>query len=232
MAKKLFDITYVCKMFGITSRTLRFYEEKGIIDSTTEGVSLRRQYTDKQIDKIRCVLVLRTLGLSIKAISELQKKDGDLRQAVITKRAEIYSLMDTKFKEIRLLNEALSVIDSGDSIFDVNLSEAVNTSNDIYNDIARTCAKAVIEGDTDTLYFYIGNQLEEYMPREVYEKVRTDTFAPLGEFVSYELLAEDKQYPNVIYQYVRFTNYGLKIKFVFNNRKIYGLWFAYYDCTE
>ena len=45
----LFDITAVCKMLGITSRTLRFYEEKGIITSTTIGLSSRRQYTEEQV---------------------------------------------------------------------------------------------------------------------------------------------------------------------------------------
>lgn len=33
--KSLYDITEVCKMLDTTSRTLRFYEEKGIIQSTT-----------------------------------------------------------------------------------------------------------------------------------------------------------------------------------------------------
>ena len=31
----LYDITEVCGMMGTTSRTLRFYEEKGIIKSTS-----------------------------------------------------------------------------------------------------------------------------------------------------------------------------------------------------
>ena len=35
--KQMYDITAVCKMLGTTSRTLRFYEEKGIIQSTTVG---------------------------------------------------------------------------------------------------------------------------------------------------------------------------------------------------
>lgn len=37
--KSLYDITEVCKMLDTTSRTLRFYEEKGIIQSTTVGIS-------------------------------------------------------------------------------------------------------------------------------------------------------------------------------------------------
>ena len=89
--KQMYDITEVCKMLGTTSRTLRFYEEKGIIQSTTHGTSSRRQYTEEQISHIKNVLVLRTLGLSVKAVAELQTKGADLKDAVLSKRAEIYS---------------------------------------------------------------------------------------------------------------------------------------------
>ena len=85
--KQMYDITEVCKMLGTTSRTLRFYEEKGIIQSTTVGTSSRRQYTEEQISHIKNVLVLRTLGLSVKAIAELQNSGMDLKDAVLSKRA-------------------------------------------------------------------------------------------------------------------------------------------------
>ena len=46
----IYDIADVCQKLNITSRTLRFYEEKGIIDSTKDGFSNRRKYTKQQID--------------------------------------------------------------------------------------------------------------------------------------------------------------------------------------
>lgn len=107
--KSLYDITEVCKMLDTTSRTLRFYEEKGIIQSTTVGISSRRQYNEKQISRIKNVFVLRTLGLSVKAIAELQTKGIDLKDAVISKCAEIYASIESRIREINLLNEALEV---------------------------------------------------------------------------------------------------------------------------
>ena len=47
--KHFYDITQVCRILGTTSRTLRFYEEKGIITSTTNGLSSRRQYTESNM---------------------------------------------------------------------------------------------------------------------------------------------------------------------------------------
>ena len=152
--KTLYDITEVCKMLGTTSRALRFYEEKGIIQSTTVGTSSRRQYTEEQLSLIKNVLILRTLRLSVKAIAELQNSGTNLKDAVLSKRAEIYASIELRIREINLLNEALSVLESGKNIFseDWQLSSDPKTKE---NEIARLCTDAILNGDDNILYEYI-----------------------------------------------------------------------------
>lgn len=226
--KSLYDITEVCKMLGTTSRTLRFYEEKGIIQSTTVGTSSRRQYTEEQISHIKNVLVLRTLGLSVKVIAELQNSGTDLKDAVLSKRAEIYASIDSRIREINLLNEALSVLESGKDIFteDWQLSSPMNEEE---KEIARICTNAILSGDIDTLYEYLSSRLAEYMPRDVYRVVRKDTLAPLGDFVSIDKTVADDRFSNKIYCFIRYSKLGLKITYVFHGGKIDGLWLGYYD---
>ena len=226
--KQMYDITEVCKMLGTTSRTLRFYEEKGIIQSTTVGTSSRRQYTEEQISHIKNVLVLRTLGLSVKAIAELQNSGTDLKDAVLSKRAEIYASIDSRIREINLLNEALSALESGKDIFaeDWQLSSAMNAEE---KEIARICTDAILSGDTDTLYEYLSSRLAEYMPRDVYRVVRKDTLAPLGDFVSIDKTVADDRFSNKLYCFIRYSKLGLKITYVFHGGKIDGLWLGYYD---
>ena len=231
MDMQLQDITDVCKMLGTTSRTLRFYEEKGIITSTTVGVSHRRQYTEEQIAHIRNVLVLRTLGLSVKAISELQADKSDLKEAVLSKRAEIYASIHTRLQEINLLNEALFALESGKSIFDQNWQETPAVSTEEI-DIARLCTDAILNGQNDTLYRYITPRLAQYMPPEVYRAVRDDTLSPLGDYISLDRIFTDGSHPNILYSMVRFSRLGLRIKFVFHGGKIDGLWLGYYDTHE
>jgi len=229
--KQTYDITEVCKMLGTTSRTLRFYEEKGIIQSTTAGTSSRRQYTEEQISHIKNVLVLRTLGLSVKAVAELQTKGADLKDAVLSKRAEIYASIDSRIREINLLNEALSALESGKDIFaeDWQLSSVMNAEE---REIARICTNAVLSGNTDTLYEYLSPRLAEYMPREVYRVVRKDTLAPLGDFVSIDKTVADNRFSNKLYCFIRYSKLGLKITYVFHGGKIDGLWLGYYDMNE
>ena len=226
--KQMYDITEVCKMLGTTSRTLRFYEEKGIIQSTTVGTSSRRQYTEEQVSLIKNVLVLRTLGLSIKAIAGLQNSGTDLKEAVLSKRAEIYASIESRVREINLLNEALSALESGKNIFneDWQLSSAMNAEE---KEIARICTDAILSGDIDTLYEYLSSRLAEYMPRDVYLVVRKDTLAPLGNFVSIDKTVADDRFSNKLYCFIRYSKLGLKITYVFHGGKIDGLWLGYYD---
>ena len=224
--KALYDITDVCKMLGTTSRTLRFYEEKGIIQSTTVETSFRRQYTEEQISHIKNVLVLRALGLSVKTIAELQAQGTNLKDAVLSKRAEIYASIDSRIREINLLNEALSALESGKDIFaeDWQLSSAMNAEE---KEIARICTDAILSGDTDTLYEYLSSRLAEYMPRDVYHVVRKDTLAPLGDFVSIDKTVADDRFSNKLYCFIRYSKLGLKITYVFHGGKIDGLWLGY-----
>lgn len=226
--KQLYDIAEVCKMLGTTSRTLRFYEEKGIIQSTTVGLSSRRQYSEEQLSHIKTVLVLRTLGLSLKAVAELQTKGTDLKGAVLSKRAEILASIDSRIREINLLNEALSALESGKDIFAENwhLSSALNAEE---KGIARICTAAIISGDTDALYEHLSPRLIEYMPKDVFRVVRKDTLAPLGDYVSVDKTVADEKISNKLYCFVRYSKLGLKVTYVFHGGKIAGLWLGYYD---
>lgn len=229
--EELYDIGEVCKLLGTTSRTLRFYEEKGIISSTDVPFQPRRQYTGAQVDHIRNVLVLRALGISVKAIKALQDNKIDLREAVLSKRAEIAAAMDAKRKELVLLNEALTVIESGNDIFHQKPQKEEPDIEDGLARLANLCANAVIKGDTDLLYQHLSPKMIEYMPRESYEIIRNDTLAPAGKLIAIGRLERDKKYPHILYQYARYEAVGIKIKMVFHHGQLSGLWMGYCELT-
>ena len=228
---ELYDIAEVCKMLGTTSRTLRFYEEKGIIKSTTVGISSRRRYSKEQLDNIRNVMVLRVLGLSVKAIAELQTQKSDLREAVISKRAQISAAIDSHIKEINLLNDALFALESGKNIFAENWKYQIEADSKHF-EIAEICAAAILNENNDVLYKYITSRLAKYMPEDVYTTVRKDTLSPLGDFISVERITVDPKQPNKIYANVKFSKLGLKITFIFYGGMIDGLWLGYYDPSK
>lgn len=229
--KHLYDITEVCRMLGTTSRTLRFYEEKKIITSTTVGLSTRRKYTEEQLLQIKNVLVLRSLGLSVKSITELQKEQSDLKNAVLSKRAEIYASIEAHIKEINLLNEAVYALELGKNIFD-GVWQSRSDADFKELEIARLCTDAIISNDDEFLYRHLSSRLLQYMPKDVYSVVRRDTLATLGDFLGIDEIAADKKYSNKIFSKVRYSKLGLMITFVFHAGKIDGLWLGYYDSTR
>lgn len=226
--EQLYDIHEVCRLMDTTSRTLRFYEEKGIIECTKSDFSSRRQYTALQVEKIRHVIILRTLGLSIKTIAELQRNGTDLKNAVIARRAEMIAIIEEKHREIRILNEALCLMDEGESIFEYPPEQAVDDIPEETKEIAQKCTDGIIQNDPRMLYSYLSDKMKEYMPLSAYEVCRQDTLAPLGAFVAFDRIENDTKYPNIIYHYVKFEKLGLKIKYVFHRHSIQGFWMGYY----
>lgn len=223
---KLYDISEVCNLLNTTSRTLRYYEEKGIIESTKSGLSCRRSYTEEQINHIRNVMVLRTIGLSIDTILNLQQNGANLKDEVIAKRAEIFAYIDSKSKEISLLNEAIAIIEGGESIFEKQIikSQALD-----FNSEARKCAEYIVFENYEELYKHFSPSLIRYNSGDVFKISREDALLPCGDFIEFEKQEIDTAYPNIVYEYVKFSKIGLKIKLVFHNEKIDGLWLSYYE---
>ena len=229
MDNKHYDISQLCAMLNTTSRTLRFYEQKGLIQSIRDNNSGRRQYTEEQISLIKNILVLRKLGLSIKRIQQLQKHDEELQSALYEKRAEIGALIHTKLHEMALIDQALEQIRSCDNIDRLQTELKTVHQHPEFLHIARICNDAIINGKTDILYQYFCDTMKDYMPPSAYERMREDTLKPLGSFQCIEHFEVDQTYPNVLHQYIRYEYLGLKIRYVFIDCKIHGLWLGYYE---
>lgn len=222
-----YDINYVCKLFNISSRTLRFYEEKGIVSSTKLMFNIRRQYSKEQIDSIRNVLLLRKLGLSVKAIQELQNKNINLKDAIAERKAEIISLIEEKYKELFILSEALEKIESGEEISIKSTLTTLDDSDTEKYGLIFECSKDFMDNNFDSLYSNFSDKLKAYLPICVLIKVKGDVLPPLGDFLSYGKIFNDNKFPNIYYHYLRFEKMFLQIKYVFLNEKISGYWLYY-----
>lgn len=68
-------ISTVCEEVGLTYRALRFYEAKGLITPTRER--RHRFYNASDVERVRAIVKLKSLGLSLREIRELLKSPGD-----------------------------------------------------------------------------------------------------------------------------------------------------------
>lgn len=224
--EELYDISAVCEMLGITSRTLRFYEEKGIIKST-KHFSNRRKYSKNQLELIKNILVLRSLGLSVSQISEIQKGDSELVQAIIERKAEIIAKLAEMSKTARLLDNALNVIQNGGNIFEPKAQLPEHAL--LQNDFVSENTEAFINGEYERLFDSFGKTMRKYTPLSALQSIIADALLPLGKFISFEGITRDSGAENVFYSHLRYEKLGLRIKFVIFENKINGLWLSYYE---
>lgn len=96
--KTTFSITDLSKEFDITTRTIRFYEDKGLISPQREGQ--RRIYSQR--DRVRLRLIMRGKRLGF-ALSEIQ----ELIDLYDTDRSEVTQLQ-VFLNRIRERRDALS----------------------------------------------------------------------------------------------------------------------------
>ncbi len=221
--KTLFDISEVCEMLSITSRTLRFYEDKGLISSTRE-FSNRRKYSVEQVELIKKILVLRTLGLNVAKIKEIQAGDSNLKQSIIEHKSKILATIVARSKEIKLLDEALNTLEHNGNIFS---TDSCNDNLSVQNEIINFITENFILGNYEIVFDNFSEKLKAYTPLLAFERIVADTLAPLGNFLSLESVIQDTTEMNVFYSYLKYEKLGLRIKHVMYEDKIHGFWLTY-----
>lgn len=71
---KLYKIGVITQLFGVTGRTLRYYEEIGILESQRKDDSSYRYYNETSIQRLKQIITLRKLQLPVKDIQEIFEK--------------------------------------------------------------------------------------------------------------------------------------------------------------
>ena len=64
---------------GLTTRTLRYWEEVGIIESVQRADGATRGYTPYTVRRIKFIMRLKELGLTIKEMQDLYSAYGDAK---------------------------------------------------------------------------------------------------------------------------------------------------------
>lgn len=73
----MYSITELSKLSGVSTRTLRYYEDEGLLKAVRDKANGYRHYTSKEVDRLQHILILRALGLSIKEIKAILSKGQD-----------------------------------------------------------------------------------------------------------------------------------------------------------
>ena len=70
--ERLFSISELATMFDISSRTIRYYEEVGMLTpETRDRLSKQRSYTNQERRRLKMILRGKKLGFSLQEIKEM-----------------------------------------------------------------------------------------------------------------------------------------------------------------
>ena len=70
---KAYRIGEMGKMLDMSSRTIRYYEEIGLLNTVKRMEGGRRIYTDNDLRRLRFIKKLKLLGLSLNDMAELER---------------------------------------------------------------------------------------------------------------------------------------------------------------
>ena len=75
-APTTFRIGELAAKVGLTERTIRYYEERGLLDSVKRLDGGQRVYTDDDVRRLKFIQKLKVLGLSLAEMQELETLYG------------------------------------------------------------------------------------------------------------------------------------------------------------
>lgn len=80
MTEEVISIGELANELGLTTRTLRYWEEVGIIESVPRADGATRGYTPYFVRRIKFIIKLKELGLTIKEMQDLYSAYGEAKQ--------------------------------------------------------------------------------------------------------------------------------------------------------
>ncbi|MFD6798046.1 MerR family transcriptional regulator [Streptomyces cyaneofuscatus] len=106
-------IAEVARMSGVTARTLRHYDEIGLLPPARIGANGHRRYEERQLLLLQQILVLRELGVGLPEISRILAEQVDEVEALrghhrrlVAERDRLDALATTVFRTIAELEQS------------------------------------------------------------------------------------------------------------------------------
>ncbi|NTF32389.1 MerR family transcriptional regulator [Rhizobium skierniewicense] len=143
-------IADMASMFGVTHRTLHFYEEKAIISSRRAG--LMRIYSHHDVHRMAVINFCREIGIPVASIQDIMQKltdapsqeaaDTIFQDVLAARKAELASEISTVRRQIQQISDIL-VTDVAQT--DADLDQVVQDDVQL-NELEQQCLELMAEG--------------------------------------------------------------------------------------
>lgn len=113
-------INEVEHIVGLSKKSIRYYEENGLLNPSRNKDNDYRVYSSKDIEKLKVIKFLRELGVSIKELQDLNNKKITLQECMKDQLKKI-TTEEEKYQKIKSI--CLELSESNESFDNINISE-------------------------------------------------------------------------------------------------------------
>lgn len=97
MIDQHYQIGEVAERVGLSLRTIRYYEEIGLVSPSGRTEGGFRLYTDSDVERLRLIRALKPVGMSLETLGELLQRADELATAEESARPEA----ETRLEAVR-----------------------------------------------------------------------------------------------------------------------------------
>lgn len=187
-----YTVQKLAHLAGISTRTLRYYDEIGLLKPARTNSSGYRIYGSTEVDQLQQILFYRELGVNLDSIKEIMTSptfDGsqalrDHREKLLEKRTQLDALINNVDKSIKQTERKISMTDKEkfegfkQKLVDDNEKKYGKEIREKYGDDAVNNSNAKVKGMTNEQYEEI-QKLEQQLFINL--KTAMDTGDPAGE---------------------------------------------------
>jgi len=116
--KKFYTAGLFAKKAGITIRTIRYYDKKGLLLPSSHTTKGYRLYSEYEFARLQKILTLKYLGFSLEEIKNaiLNDREEDFKQSLAVQKQIIQDRIDHLSLIIKSINETESMLNQGSKL--------------------------------------------------------------------------------------------------------------------
>ncbi len=135
-----YSISALAHLAGVSARTLRYYDQLGLLKPTTTSSAGYRYYDQVAVDRLQQICFFKQFGLSLKAIQTIMKEPPakrkqrlhDQRQTLVAQRDQLTALIETL--DVTLQTTAGGQFMTNEEKFAAFKQSQINQNNDQFGD--------------------------------------------------------------------------------------------------
>lgn len=141
------SIQQVARRTGTTSRTLRHYDQIGLLRPSRTGANGYRRYGSAELVRLQRILLLRELGLGLTQIAEVLGHEADESRALRTHLTWLNTERDRIDRQIAAVEQTVARIERGEDPMDENMFDGFDHTQYKEEVTERWGADAYRQGD-------------------------------------------------------------------------------------